>query len=108
MARAKCIFCGKEQEDHKGIYLAKNDGNMLYFSSSKCAKNFLKLGRDKRRVRWTEAFHLTREKRYAKEKERERMEREREGKVIKEMGEKDVKKSEGVVGNKAVRNVKKG
>ena len=66
MSIAKCVFCGKEQEDYRGVYLMKNDGSQLYFSSSKCAKNFLKLKRDKRKIRWAEAFHITREKRRAK------------------------------------------
>ena len=69
MAIAKCAFCGKEQEDFKGTYLAKNDGTMLYFSSGKCMKNYLKLKRDKRKIRWTEAFHLQREKKRKKEAE---------------------------------------
>jgi len=67
MAVAKCAFCGKEQEDYKGVYYIKNDGTVLYFSSGKCLKNHLKLKRDKRKVRWTEAFHQTRQKRIDKE-----------------------------------------
>ncbi len=77
MAKAKCVFCGKEQEDFRGTYLAKNDGSLLYFSSSKCMKNFLKLKRDKRKVRWTEAFHLAREKRRAKANEKEKIKKKR-------------------------------
>ena len=69
MAIAKCVFCGKEQEDYRGTYLVKNDGTVLYFSSSKCMKNHLKLKRDKRKVRWTEAFHIAREKKYIRAKE---------------------------------------
>lgn len=67
---AKCYFCGKEQDDFKGTYLLKNDGTLQYFCSSKCRKNSLKLKRDKRKVRWAEAFHVVREKRISKEKER--------------------------------------
>ena len=70
MAIVKCIFCGKEQEDYKGTYLLKNDGSVNYYSSSKCMKNHLKLKRDKRKTRWTEAFRVAREKRIAKTKER--------------------------------------
>ena len=69
MAIAKCVFCGKEQEDYRGTYLMKNDGTVLYFSSSKCMKNHLKLKRDKRKVRWAEAFHVARKKRLDKAKE---------------------------------------
>jgi len=67
---AKCIFCGKEQDDYKGIFLMKNDGSTWYFCSSKCRNNQLKLKRDKRKFRWTEAFHVVRGKRLGKEKER--------------------------------------
>lgn len=67
---AKCVFCGKEQDDYKGIYLLKNDGTSIYFCTSKCRKNSLKLKRDKRKMKWTEAFHLARGKRVTKEKEK--------------------------------------
>ena len=58
----KCIFCGKDESHYKGINVIKNDGTISYFCSSKCRKNALKLKRDKRKVRWAEAFHITREK----------------------------------------------
>ena len=58
----KCVFCGKEQEEFKGLHYLKNDGSVNYLCSSKCKKNSLKLKRDKRKVRWAEAFHITREK----------------------------------------------
>lgn len=67
---AKCFFCGKEQDDFRGIFLMKNDGNVNYFCSSKCIKNHGKLKRDKRKVKWTEAFHKARDKRLTKEVER--------------------------------------
>ncbi len=58
----KCVFCGKEESIHKGIHLMKNDGSISYFCSSKCSKNSLKLGRDKRKLKWTESFHVSRAK----------------------------------------------
>lgn len=67
MATAKCVYCGVEQEDHKGTYLMKNDGSVNYYSSGKCMKGQLKLGRDKRKVRWAEAFHIMRKKRLDRE-----------------------------------------
>lgn len=67
---AKCVFCGKEQEDYLGTYLIKNDGTVNYYSSSKCMKNHLKLKRDRRKIKWTETFHTIREKRLEKEKEK--------------------------------------
>ena len=68
MGIAKCVFCGREQEDFKGVYLIKNEGIAVYYCSSKCRKNHIKLGRDKRRIRWTEAFHEQRKKAIAKSK----------------------------------------
>ncbi len=58
----KCIFCGKEESPHRGLHLFKNDGSLSYFCSSKCRKNTIKLKRDKRKMKWTEAFHITRDK----------------------------------------------
>ncbi|MEK6858326.1 MAG: hypothetical protein AABX53_00235 [Nanoarchaeota archaeon] len=68
MALARCVFCGKDYEDYTGTYLITNDGFMHYYCSLKCRKNHLKLGRDKRKLKWTAAFYDSREKRYAAEK----------------------------------------
>jgi large subunit ribosomal protein L24e len=62
----KCAFCGKEEKSFRGIHLIKNTGVVAFYCSSKCRKNSEKLGRDKRKVRWTEAFHITRNKAVAK------------------------------------------
>ena len=96
MPKEKCVFCGKEQEDFRGTYLLKNDGNVMYFSSSKCMKNHLKLKRDRRKVRWTEAFHVQRQKRYAKQeelKEKEAAKKAEKEKLEKEKLEKKVEKT---------------
>jgi len=53
----KCFFCGTEESIHKGVHLIRNDGSISYFCSSKCQKNF-DLGRDKRRLKWTEGYRL--------------------------------------------------
>lgn len=58
----KCFFCGREEEPFKGIHLIKNDGSIQYFCSSKCRKNFLKLKRDRRTLKWTQAYRLEQEK----------------------------------------------
>jgi large subunit ribosomal protein L24e len=58
----KCSFCGKEEYPHKGIHFIRNTGVVQYFCSSKCRKNLTKLKRDKRKIRWTNAFHETRDK----------------------------------------------
>ena len=64
----KCIFCGKDEHAHKGMNYLKNDGTVNYFCSSKCKSNALKLKRDKRKVRWADAFHEKREKMRVREK----------------------------------------
>jgi len=91
---AKCTFCGKEQEEFKGTFFMKNDGISWYFCSSKCRSNQLKLKRDRRKIRWTEAFHLVREKRLNKEKERlEKLKAERAEKKESEKKVEKVKSS---------------
>ncbi|MCL5874751.1 MAG: 50S ribosomal protein L24e [Candidatus Thermoplasmatota archaeon] len=49
-----CSFCGSKIEHGTGKMYIKRDGSVLYFDNSKCEKNFLKLRREPRRVRWTE------------------------------------------------------
>jgi large subunit ribosomal protein L24e len=58
----KCTFCGKEENPHIGTHLITNQGETKYFCTRKCQSNSLKLKRDKRKIRWTEAFHETRKK----------------------------------------------
>ncbi|KAA0006456.1 MAG: 50S ribosomal protein L24e [Thermoplasmata archaeon] len=55
MAR-KCSFCGREIEPGTGMMYVKKDGTIFYFCSSKCRKNMLKLGRDSKKIRWTNLF----------------------------------------------------
>ena len=49
-----CSFCGSKIEYGTGKMYIRRDGSILYFDASKCEKNFLKLHREPRRVRWTE------------------------------------------------------
>jgi large subunit ribosomal protein L24e len=58
----KCVFCGKEDSPYKGVHLITNDGNMNFYCSGKCRKNALKLGRDKKKLKWTEAYRISKEK----------------------------------------------
>lgn len=58
----KCSFCGKDESPNRGVHLMKNTGVVLYFCSSKCRKNLLKLGRDRRNVKWTEAYRAKKAK----------------------------------------------
>jgi large subunit ribosomal protein L24e len=70
MTIAKCVFCGIEQDDFKGNYLIKNDGSVNYYCKTKCKRSHLKLKRDRKKFRWTEAFHKMRDKKRAREKEK--------------------------------------
>jgi len=67
----KCVFCGREEKEFIGVHLFKNDGNIEYYCSHKCRMNARKLHRDKRRVRWTEAFHIARHEAMEKKKAQE-------------------------------------
>lgn len=48
----KCSFCGRPIEPGTGLVLVKNDGSLLWFCSSKCRKNSIKLRRNPRKVKW--------------------------------------------------------
>ena len=48
-----CNFCGRPVAKGSGTMLAKNDGTVLWFCSSKCKKNALVLKRDPRKLKWT-------------------------------------------------------
>lgn len=65
----KCIFCGKEEREFRGLHLLKNDGTIAYFCTHKCRMNALKLHRDKRKVKWTESFRIVRKELDDKRKE---------------------------------------
>lgn len=52
----KCSFCGSEFPGGTGMMYVRNDGSILWFCSSKCRKNSLKLGRDARKLKWTAYF----------------------------------------------------
>ncbi len=50
---AKCSFCGVTLERGTGKMYVKKDGKILYFCSTKCEKNTLKLGRKFLETRWS-------------------------------------------------------
>ena len=52
-ATAKCWFCGEEIKPGTGIMYVKVDGTIMWFCSSKCKKNALKLRRNPRKVKWS-------------------------------------------------------
>ena len=52
----KCSFCGKDIAPGTGMNYVRRDGRVLRFCGSKCRKSTLKLRRDPRRFKWTEAW----------------------------------------------------
>ena len=53
---AKCTFCGNNIERGRGkIYVGKEE-KVLYFCSSKCEKNHVKLGRKFLETKWSKRF----------------------------------------------------
>jgi len=52
----KCSFCGKVIKPGTGKMYVKKDAKILYFCSSKCEKNLLKLKRNPLKIKWT-AFY---------------------------------------------------
>ncbi len=51
-----CSFCDRSVPKGSGTMLAKNDGTVLWFCSSKCKKNALVLRRDPRKLKWTKKY----------------------------------------------------
>lgn len=52
----KCTFCGNVIKRGKGKMYVKTDAKVLYFCSSKCEKNMLKLKRKPYNIRWSKAY----------------------------------------------------
>ncbi|MDP1729157.1 MAG: 50S ribosomal protein L24e [archaeon] len=48
----RCSFCKQNYEFPYGLSLILNDGNIMYFCSSKCRKNAVNLKRDSKKVNW--------------------------------------------------------
>ncbi|MCW3136306.1 MAG: 50S ribosomal protein L24e [Canidatus Methanoxibalbensis ujae] len=48
----KCSFCNSDITPGTGKMYVKRDGTVLFFCSSKCEKNMLKLGRKSRKLKW--------------------------------------------------------
>jgi len=49
----KCSFCGNDIEPGTGKMFVRKDATVLFFCSSKCEKNMLKLKRNPRRRKWS-------------------------------------------------------
>jgi len=50
----RCSFCNLPIEPGRGKMFVRRDGTVLYFCSSKCERNMVKLGRKRRRVKWVQ------------------------------------------------------
>ena len=61
-----CSFCYKELKPGTGKLFVKKDGKKLYFCSSKCERNMLKLKRKPHSFKWTKKPKTKEEKEQAK------------------------------------------
>tara|TARA_Y100000310_G_scaffold196876_1_gene196961 strand:+ start:2668 stop:2856 length:189 start_codon:yes stop_codon:yes gene_type:complete len=50
---AKCTFCGITMPPGTGKLFVQKDAKILYFCSSKCEKNMLKLRRKPIKTKWS-------------------------------------------------------
>ena len=50
----RCSFCNLPIEPGTGKMFVRRDGTVLYFCSSKCERNMIKLGRKSRKVKWVQ------------------------------------------------------
>ena len=53
---AKCNFCGNQLEKGTGKMYVFKSGKFVYFCSTKCQKNTLKLNRKPVNYKWTASF----------------------------------------------------
>ena len=56
MMKVKCSFCKQNINRGTGKIYVQKTGKMLYFCSSKCEKNMLKLKRKPRTTKWTQEY----------------------------------------------------
>ena len=59
---AKCTFCGDVIKPATGKMYVQKDAKVLYFCSSKCEKNMLKLKRKPITTKWSKRFVKSGEK----------------------------------------------
>jgi len=48
----KCDYCGRPIEPGTGIMYVTARGDVMWFCSSKCYKNYLKLRRNPNKLKW--------------------------------------------------------
>jgi len=59
---AKCTFCGENIEKGTGKMYVQKDAKILYFCSSKCEKNTLKLKRKPITTKWSSRYEKHKKK----------------------------------------------
>ncbi len=57
MIKMRCSFCKQNINKGTGKIYVQKTGKLLYFCSSKCEKNMLKLKRKPRTTKWTQEYH---------------------------------------------------
>ena len=89
----KCSFTGEEIPSGTGKMYIKKDGKVLYFMDRKAEKNFLKLKRNPRKVRYTAAARHAKQQHMAELKHEAEEEKATEKKTVKKApAKKTVKK----------------
>ncbi|MCH8067395.1 MAG: 50S ribosomal protein L24e [Nanoarchaeota archaeon] len=58
----KCTFCGISMPQGTGKIFVQKDAKLLYFCSSKCEKNMLKLRRKPIKTRWSNRYEKVAQK----------------------------------------------
>ena len=58
----KCTFCGINMPQGTGKMVVQKDAKILYFCSSKCEKNMLKLRRKPIKTRWSNRYEKVAQK----------------------------------------------
>ena len=58
----KCTFCGITLPQGTGKMFVQKDAKILYFCSSKCEKNMLKLRRKPIKTRWSNRYEKVAQK----------------------------------------------
>ena len=56
MIKMRCSFCKQNINKGTGKIYVQKTGKVLYFCSSKCEKNMLKLKRKPRTTKWTQEY----------------------------------------------------
>jgi len=53
---SKCSFCGRNIQRGTGVVFVRKTGKIIFFCSTKCQKNLIKLGRKPSKFKWTKSY----------------------------------------------------